>query len=545
MTSGSRQAKRTVLQRHYLALTIGVAGALGCSDRGSPAAPSADPLGGPGIVANSAACADCLFGPVVLQRTTGAPKLHSVAVAGDPSFDYVLEVSNLTGSGTAVDVTVNGALVAEYRAGVAPVAAYPLSLLASNAITFRMLGKPGSKVSVRILGHTPPPPLETVFDGDIVGVSPSVVEAACLDTPLPTANDSHYVIRQLDRVITRVFDIPWPGRRNGDVHARQTATAGKYRFECTQRNRDGSTASQFVVELGDVGSPEITQDVKVCDANLQGGSDATAINDGQIACPYVFGNIFPSHPDYLTAGPFPTVEEVVVGPPMCTIFRPAVLGEGGRKHPVILWANGITLNPTFYAGMLRHFASHGFVVAAADTSRVGSAGNGQNLLACLAYIEAQNATGGAYAHQLNIYRVGIAGHSAGGAGVIMAGRDPRITATAPIQPWVGPQHGYDPTSRAQQNGPMFLTSGELDTEIPIEHVISVYTGVNVPIFWGHRLGSGHNDPLFDAPLYRRPLTAWFRTFLMLDNAASTLFFGANCQLCVTPAWVVNRKNGIQ
>lgn len=389
----------------------------------------------------------------------------------------------------------------------------------------------------------PPPPLQTVFEGPIVGATNAEVEAACKTTPLPSATDSYYSIRQLERVVTRVFAEPWPGRANGDVHARQTETAGKLRFQCTPKNRDGSSLSAFSVELGQETGPTVTADVKICESDGAGGSRATAINSGELACPHNFGQIFPAHPDFFTPGPFQTIEQVEG--PVCTIFRPATLGENGRRHPIILWANGITLSPAFYRGLLTHFASHGFVAAAVDTSRVGSAGNGQNLLGCLQYLEGQNAAAGsAYQNRLNIYRVGVTGHSAGGAGVIMAGRDPRITATAPIQPWVGPQHGYDATSAGQQSGPMFLSSGELDTEIPFSHPQGVYNSANEPIFWGHRLGSGHNDPLFDAPSYRRPLTAWFRYHLMLDSSAGTLFYGANCQLCSSPLWTVQRKNGI-
>ncbi len=521
-------------------IALAIAGMAACSDQGLPVEPSSTAALRADISMSDAECTQCILGPLVLERSKGAPDLHSRSVAGDPDRDYILQLSNLSGKGAAVDVMLNGVLIAEFRSGANPTAEYSLPLVEANTVTFRLAGKPGSRVEARILG-----PLVTVFEGPIVGVSMAEVEAACKATPLPTVNDSYYMIRQIERlIVSRVFAEPWPGRTNADVHARQTATLGKLRFSCTQRNRDGSTGSTFVVELGE-GLEEVTLDVKVCETNGQGGSQATSINTGQVACPYAFGNIFAQHADYFSAGPYTPVEEVINGPPMCTIFRPSVLGEGGRKHPVILWANGIRLNPTFYRGLLMHFASHGFVVAAADTSRVGTAGNGQNVLACLQYVESQNAPGGAYANKLNIYRVGVAGHSAGGAGVIMAGRDPRITATAPVQPFVGLVHGYDPASPGQQNGPMFLSSGELDAEIPVSHPQSVYTNANVPIFWGDRIGSGHNDPLFDAPQYRRPLTAWFRFNLMLDATAGTLFYGASCQLCVSPAWVVQRKNGIQ
>lgn len=526
------------------AIALCAMGVIGCSERELPVSPTGPDLNPRSAPISASDCTGCLLGPLVLERTTGAPNVHTFALAANPADDHVLELRDLTGKGTTLEVRLNGTVIAIFTGGTAALARYPIDLGAASTLMLRQTGKPGSAVEVRLVGSAPPPPpLATVFEGPIVGIAPAEVEAACLQTPLPTANDSYYVIRQLERlIISRVLDEPWPGRARGDVHARQTTTEGKLRFSCTPHHRDGSSGSPLVVELGTEGEPVVTSDVKACEADGEGGSRATAINTGQLACPYPWGNIFPAHPDYFTAGPYATVE--AVEGPTCTIFRPAVLGEGGRKHPILLWANGITLSPHFYRGLLTHFASHGFVVAAADTSRVGTAGNGQNVLACLAYLEAQHAGDGIYANRLNIYRVGVAGHSAGGAGVIMAGRDPRITATAPVQPWVGLAHGYDPAAAGQQNGPMFLSSGELDTEIPYSHPEGVYTAANVPIFWGHRLGSGHNDPLWDAPLYRRPLTAWFRAHLMLDVSAASLFYGPNCQLCLNANWVVQRKNGI-
>ena len=91
----------------------------------------------------------------------------------------------------------------------------------------------------------------------------------------------------------------------------------------------------------------------------------------------------------------------------------------------------------------------------------------------LEYLETPNATAGsAYEGRLNIYRVGVVGHSAGAAGVVM-----------------------------------FVSSGELDTEIPFSHPQFLFTSATQPIFWGHRRGSTHHDPLGDTTLYGRPLTA--------------------------------------
>lgn len=39
---------------------------------------------------------------------------------------------------------------------------------------------------------------------------------------------------------------------------------------------------------------------------------------------------------------------------------------------MILWGNGTGASPSTYGSLLRHFASHGFIVAAANTSNAGS-----------------------------------------------------------------------------------------------------------------------------------------------------------------------------
>jgi hypothetical protein len=387
-------------------------------------------------------------------------------------------------------------------------------------------------------------PLPTVFEGQITGVLPAEVETACKATSLPNPNDWYYVIRQLERLmVSRTFSKPWPGRKSGDVHARQEETFGKLRFSCTPKNRDASTGTQFVVELGQQEAPIVTVDVMVCEDDGSGGSRATTINTGQLGCPYNFGDLFPAVTDFFAAGPFQTVEQIEG--PTCTIHRPTTLGAEGRRHPILLWGNGITLGPEMYRALLKHFASHGFVVAATDTTREGTGANGQALLACLGYLETQNTTpGSVYENKLNVYRVGAAGHSAGGGGVIMAGRDPRIGVTAPIQPALATLHGYVPGAAGQQKGPMFLTSGDKDTVIAVTTPPAIFGAVNTPAIWAERIGSGHGDPLFDAPNYRRPVTAWLRYHLMLDNGGRVWFYGPSCVLCGSPVWRVQQKNGI-
>ena len=249
---------------------------------------------------------------------------------------------------------------------------------------------------------------------------------------------------------------------------------------------------------------------------------------------------FPAVADFAARGPFATTDESQgTG---CRVYRPATLGENDLDHPVILWGNGTGGSPSTYGDLLDHWASHGFVVAAATTSNAGS---GQEMLACLDRLETLNGRStGAYAGNLNLNRVGSSGHSQGGGGSIMAGQDSRITVTAPFQPYVLGL-GHDTSSQSNQNGPMFLMTGSDDTLAgPTLNGRPVFRNANVPVFWGNLEGVGHFEPVGDAGDYRGPSTAWYRFHLMGDSNAESVFYGSNCALCTDSDWEVQKK-GIQ
>lgn len=187
------------------------------------------------------------------------------------------------------------------------------------------------------------------------------------------------------------------------------------------------------------------------------------------------GTAFPAVSSFDNAGPYATTSEAEG--PLCRIYRPSTLGQNGVRHPIILWGNGTGATPDTYAALLTHWASHGFVVAAAETS---DAGTGQEMLACLSYLVQENARAySTYVGKLNTGRVGTSGHSQGGGGSIMAGQDDRVRTTAPIQPYTLGL-GHNTSSQSKQKGPMFLMSGGGDTiAFPYLNAQPVYTRANV------------------------------------------------------------------
>lgn len=246
---------------------------------------------------------------------------------------------------------------------------------------------------------------------------------------------------------------------------------------------------------------------------------------------------FPAVASFDSSGPFATTSESAGR--SCTAYRPRTLGENNLQHPIIVWGNGTGASPRTYRGLLNHWASHGFVVIAANTSNPGS---GDEMVACLDYLVSQNARStGTYSGKLNVNRVGVSGHSQGGGGTIMAGRDSRFTVTAPFQPYVRGL-GHRTSSQSNQNGPMFLMTGSSDTLAgPTLNGAPVFRNANVPVFWGNLRGAGHFEPVGDGGDYRGPSTAWYRFHLMGDSNAESMFYGSNCTLCNDRSWEVRTK----
>ncbi|MBL4683992.1 MAG: hypothetical protein JKY37_05340 [Nannocystaceae bacterium] len=249
---------------------------------------------------------------------------------------------------------------------------------------------------------------------------------------------------------------------------------------------------------------------------------------------------FPPMADFAATGPFAVTQEAAGSD--CTVFRPSTLGDNGLAHPVILWGNGTTASPGIYAGVLSHWASQGFIVAAANTSNAGS---GIEILACLDWLTEQDADdASAYGGAIDLGHIGVAGHSQGGGGALMAGQDPRITVTAPLQPYTQQGFGgYEQSCQGNQHGPMFLMSGTADIISPIvPQQQRVFDDTNVATMWGKLALADHVfTAIGDINGYRGPATAWFRYHLMCDESAAPVFYEP-CELCDDPQWDVQTKN---
>jgi hypothetical protein len=217
------------------------------------------------------------------------------------------------------------------------------------------------------------------------------------------------------------------------------------------------------------------------------------------------------------------------------IFRPAMLGPSPRKHPIVSWANGTLFGIDMYQTLLRHWASHGFVVIAAHSQ--STAGGGTHK-AGIDWLVAENGRAASiYFGLLDTKAIGASGHSQGGGATIAAGSGlpgpAGIIATLPLMPILSFES--DKTIVTRQTAPMLNINATMDNRDPMGLVASqIYDGSNKELVQAAYIGI-HEDAMNAA--MNAPTLAWFRLHLMGDDRAKATFYPAmTCGLCRDAAW---------
>jgi hypothetical protein len=230
----------------------------------------------------------------------------------------------------------------------------------------------------------------------------------------------------------------------------------------------------------------------------------------------------PATSGFASTGPFSVTTE---SDSVNTFYSPAQLGSNGcTRHPVILWGNGTFTTPTLYDGLLRHLASHGFIVAAANTSNAGS---GQEMLQGLDTLTTWDGQSGhRFNGKVDLEMVGTTGHSQGGAGSIRAGADPRVDTVFPMA---------GPGNLSAVRVPVFHLVGANDT-LKSSALSSFNSATGIPAAYAELAGADHLTFLGNAGGFRGTATAWARWQLMGDAAAGNEFAGADCTLCTSNDW---------
>ncbi|WP_371626073.1 acetylxylan esterase [Streptomyces sp. NBC_01116] len=264
-----------------------------------------------------------------------------------------------------------------------------------------------------------------------------------------------------------------------------------------------------------------------------GAGTAAAATDTTVAAAPVRTPTASAAGDFGAPGPYATAVEVGA---VTTLYYPRDIADSDRRHPVIVWGNGTGGVPLVYRDLMLHWASQGFVVAAANTPMSNL---GISMRASIAMLTGRNADrGSVFFDRVDLEHIGASGHSQGGAAAIVVGSDPRIDAVLPIQP--GPLANINAV-----RVPALLLAGQNDSIVFPALVKAFYNAADhIPALYGEVRGADHFTVVGDPGPFAAPTTAWFRAHLMGDRAARAQFFGPGCGICTDSAtWSDVRRNG--
>jgi len=286
-----------------------------------------------------------------------------------------------------------------------------------------------------------------------------------------------------------------------------------------------------------------------------GGQAGSAIDGGGTLVSSCTGTAWPTA-DPTSTGPSAIITEKNVGPvagavpdpiygntrQQFNIYRPKTLGEGGRCHPILIWANGHGDNPEQnpplcpagcgnYGTVITQMASHGFVVIASLSSITSVADPLQDnklpgIVGLDWLLQQAEDPSSPYYHHLDTAHIGALGHSQGGAATCISASDPRISAIATVS-------GTSANTGIHQ--PTLLFCGGKEAASVCTTIKSLSTSITtVPSMFVDNLASDHGGWLYqNGP--KGPdifaMTAWFRYWLMADTAQKKYFFGSDCTLC--------------
>jgi hypothetical protein len=210
-----------------------------------------------------------------------------------------------------------------------------------------------------------------------------------------------------------------------------------------------------------------------------------------------------------------------------TLYRPANF-EPGKKYPILSWGNGTCALPQGYANLLRHLASHGFWVIAANTRFTGSGAAQKKGIDVMIALN-KDASHAAY-ERVDADKVGLFGHSQGGLSTSAASADTRADTAVILNSGGG-------GSRI----PTYYVTGEEDLA-PFLSELS-YDLASAPAASINYKKSDHITLITEPMRVYPAVTAWFRYQLLGDAVGKEYFVGTNCKLCNRASeWSFRAKN---
>lgn len=222
------------------------------------------------------------------------------------------------------------------------------------------------------------------------------------------------------------------------------------------------------------------------------------------------------------------------------IWYPEGLAE--ESYPVVIMVNGTGVLASQYQSVFRHLASWGFIVVGTEDP---SSGFGTGTEKTLQFLLALNEnTADPFYGKIDVDRIGLCGHSQGGAGVFSALTLTEHGSIYKTAVALSPTHeetawalGW-PYELDKITVPTLMlagTVGDFETQlvIPYEKMIAMYEKLSCPKAMARRIGAEHGDMLYNADAY---MTAWFMWQLKDDEQAAAVFTGETPELLVNPQY---------
>ncbi|MET0339453.1 MAG: hypothetical protein ABW252_00545 [Polyangiales bacterium] len=263
------------------------------------------------------------------------------------------------------------------------------------------------------------------------------------------------------------------------------------------------------------------------------------------ATPASTGILLPADPG--AVGPYGS-QTVATAPGLSShmLYVPRKLGEGGVKHPIIVWTNGATGTANFYDQLLTHFASHGFFMVVDKRSGANHNAEIPEQKAGIAWAVAEATRAGSpYAGKIDPERIGVAGHSLGSVASFATAADPRVKASIH---WSGgltgnPVGAEESWLQGLHAPAAFFCGGAEARALPRCSGDFREAPEGIPVFYGTVANVTHTG-MFGEPRageWGRGGVAFMRWALAGETQLKDWFSGPSCTLCKRP-WTGQARN---
>lgn len=232
------------------------------------------------------------------------------------------------------------------------------------------------------------------------------------------------------------------------------------------------------------------------------------------------------------AGPFAiastAVPSSVAGFGGGTVYYPATAGS----YATVAICPGFTATQSSIAWIGQRMASHGFVVMTINTNSTFDQppSRATQLMAALRYLT--NSSNSTVRARVDANRLGVAGHSMGGGGTLMAARDrTTLKAAVPLTPW------SQTKSFSTVRVPTLVVGAENDSVAPVaSHSIPFYTSLPASLdkAYAELNNASHFAPNSTNTAIGRYAVAWVKRFMDNDTRYEPFLCGAPHTAFATP-----------